>query len=57
MFFSFLSGKFVIMKCKTIIYGLCAGVAFSVQMAGRDLSIIPDEPVVGVRAPERQNVA
>lgn len=57
IFFSFLSGKFILMKCKTIIYGLCAGIAFSVQMAGKDLSIIPDEPVAGVREPERQNVA
>ena len=57
MLYSFLSGKYVMMKCKTIIYGLCAGVVFSVQMAGKDLSIIPDKPVVDVREPERQNVA
>jgi GT2 family glycosyltransferase len=57
MLFSVLSGKFILMKCKTIIYGLCAGVAFSVQMAGKDLSAIPDVPVAGVREPERQNVA
>jgi GT2 family glycosyltransferase len=57
MFLSVLSGKFILMKCKAILYGLCSGVAFSVQMAGKDFSIIPDEPVAGVREPERQNVA
>jgi GT2 family glycosyltransferase len=57
LFLSVLSGKFVLMKCKAIIYGLCAGVAFSVQMAGKDFSVIPDEPVAGARQPERQNVA
>jgi hypothetical protein len=45
------------MKIKTIIYGVCAGVAFSVRMAGKDISIIADEPVAGVKEPERQNVA
>ena len=45
------------MKCETIIYGLCAGVVFSVQMAGKDFSVISDEPVAGAREPERQNVA
>jgi hypothetical protein len=56
MVFSAVSGKFVVMKCKTIIYGLCAGVAFSVQMAWKD-SAVPDESVAGVTEPERQNVA
>ena len=39
---SVLSRKYVLMKCKAITYGLCAGVAFSVQMAGKDFSVIPD---------------
>ena len=55
--FSVLSGKFVVMKCKAIIYGLCAGVGFSVQMAGKDLSAIPHESIARVTEPERQNVA
>ncbi len=55
--FSALSGKFVLMKCKAIMYGLCAGVAFSVQMAGKDLSAIPDESIAQVTEPQRQNVA
>jgi len=57
IFFSFLSGKFILRKCETIIYGLCAGVVFSVRMAGKDFSVISDEPVAGAREPERQNVA
>ena len=57
IFFSLLSGKFVLRKCQTIIYGLCAGVVFSVQMAGKDFSVISDEPVASAREPERQNVA
>ena len=56
VFFSLLSGKFVLMKCKTIIYGLCAGIVFSLQMAGKDLSIIPDKPAAGVGASKRQNI-
>jgi GT2 family glycosyltransferase len=57
VFRSFLSGNFILMKCRTIIYGLCAGIAFSVQMAGRDLSIIPEDSAAPMREPERQNVA
>ena len=57
MIFSVLSGKFILMKCETIIYGLCAGVVFSVKMAGKDFSVISDEPVAAAREPERQNVA
>jgi GT2 family glycosyltransferase len=53
---SVLSGEFILMKCKTIIYGLSAGVAFSVKMARTDLSIIPDKAVEGLRAGERQSV-
>lgn len=44
------------MKCKTIIHGLCAGFAFSVQMGGRNLSNISDGLVAGVTEPERENV-
>ena len=54
---SILSRKFVLMKCKTIIYGLCAGFVFSVQMGGRNLSNMSDELIAGVTEPERQNVA
>jgi GT2 family glycosyltransferase len=57
IFHSIVSGKFILTKCKTIIYGLCAGAAFSVRMAGKDISIITDEPVPGVQERERQNVA
>ncbi len=57
IFYSFMTGKYVVMKSKAILYGLCAGVGFSVQMAGKDLSAIPDEPRRSVREPERQNVA
>ena len=57
IFHSCISGQFIWMKCKTIIYGVCAGIAFSVRMAGKDITIIADEPVPGVKEPERQNVA
>ena len=45
------------MKCKTIIYWLCALFVFSVQMGGRNLSNMSDELIAGVTEPERQNVA
>ena len=54
---SVLSRKYVLMKCKAITYGLCAGVAFSVQMAGKDFSVIPDEPNARAREPQHQNIA
>jgi GT2 family glycosyltransferase len=36
MILSFRSGKFVLAKWRAIIYGLCAGVGFSVRMAKKD---------------------
>jgi GT2 family glycosyltransferase len=56
-FYSVASRKCILMKIKTIIYGVCAGIAFSVRMAGKDVTIIADEPVASVKEPERQNVA
>lgn len=36
MFLSIRSGKFALEKCKTILYGLCSGVAFAIRMPKKD---------------------
>ena len=57
IYLSIRSGAFVWTKCKTILYGVFSGIAFSAKMAAKDGSITPDEIVKLARDPERQNVA
>jgi GT2 family glycosyltransferase len=38
MILSILAGKFILMKCKAIGYGLCAGIGFSLRMGKKDVA-------------------